>query len=248
MGKRPVDPIDGSTILAERARIPEYIPPAILLPHGKVGQSPTAIILDDTKGKFGPFENQILVGEQTKSEVQRVSMEVVNGVYQGAVWKMLDGFRSGIVPMRLDPEGTLFVGGTNRGWASSGGKPFTFERVRWNGEVPFAMLDMKALADGFEMTFTEPVDKAIASDPASYVCDAWTYQYRSKYGSPEIDRVTPKVTKAVVSADGKSVRVTLDKLTKGHLHHINYAKLISAKKAKVWHSDVYYTLNEIPKK
>ena len=247
MGKRPLDPINKSRIVTQAERIPEYMPPAIQIPHGIVGQSPTALITDTTKGKFGPFGSQMLVGEQTHSQVQRVYMEKVNDVYQGAVWKMLDGFRCGIVPMRLSDDGTLFVGGTNRGWASIGGKAFSFERVRWTGKVPFEMLEMKALPKGFEITFTEPIDEKLALDAANYDCKAWTYVYRAEYGSPEVDKLTPKVTRVEISSDRKSVKLTLDKMTKGHIHHINCDKLKSLSGASLWHSDVYYTLNEIPK-
>ena len=73
------EPNDGSRIVTERARIPQFMPPAVVLPHGKVGQSPTAIIHDHTAGKFGPFPNQVLVGEQTHSEVQRVFTEKIKG-------------------------------------------------------------------------------------------------------------------------------------------------------------------------
>ena len=59
--------------------IPELVPPAVQFPHGEIGQSPTAIIPDHTQGKFGPFAGQVLVGEQTHSEVQRVFLETVNG-------------------------------------------------------------------------------------------------------------------------------------------------------------------------
>ena len=62
------EPNDGSRITTERKRIPKFMPPAVVLPHGKVGQSPTAIIHDHTAGKFGPFPNQVLVGEQTHSK------------------------------------------------------------------------------------------------------------------------------------------------------------------------------------
>src|SRR5690606_26582260 len=119
-----------------RERIKEFIPPAVIFPHGKVGHSPTAVIPDMTDGKFGPWGRQIYVGEQTKSEVQRVCLEKVNGIYQGAVFHFLNGFRCGMVPMVQAEDGTLFAGGTSRGWASTGGKPFTFERVRWTGKTP----------------------------------------------------------------------------------------------------------------
>src|SRR5690606_10970725 len=169
------------------------VPPAVVLPHGKVGQSPTAIVTDKSGGKFGPWSGQLLIGEQTKSEVQRVFLEKVNGVYQGAVFHMFAGFEAGIVPMRLADDGTLFVGGTNRGWASSGSKPFTFERVRWTGVTPFEIKSLTALKDGFELTFTSPVDASVASKSESYDMEAWTYVYQSDYGSPEVDKSRPEI-------------------------------------------------------
>ncbi|MGJ8672290.1 hypothetical protein [Rubritalea sp.] len=247
MGPRPEDPVSGSRIVTEAERIPEYVPPAVQIPHGKVGQSPTALITDKTDGKFGPFKNQLLVGEQTHSQVQRAYLEQVNGIYQGAVWKFLDGFDCGIVPMRLADDGTLFVGGTNRGWASIGPKNFSLERVRWKGVTPFSMLTMEAEKDGFTFTFTEALDADIAADVENYKATAWTYIYQKTYGSPEVDKVTPKVVSVEVAKDKKSVRVVLDKLTKGHVHHLDCSALRSEKGNPLWHPNSYYTLNEIPK-
>lgn len=246
MGPQPLEPVSGSRIHIEAERIPEYVPPAIQIPHGKVGQSPTALITDETKGKFGPFAEQLLVGEQTHSEVQRAYLEQVNGVYQGAIWKMLDGFECGIVPMRLAGDGTLFVGGTNRGWASKGSKIFSLERVRWTGVTPFEMLTMEAEPDGFTLSFTEAVDAQIASDLKNYKLEAWTYKYHKNYGSPEVDQVTPVVTAVTVAADGMSARIQLDVMTKGHIHHLDCSGLRSAKGSPLWHPNSYYTLNQIP--
>ncbi len=238
-------PNDKSRITTERERIPQFIPPAVVLPHGKVGQSPTAVIHDHTSGKFGPFSDQVLVGEQTHSEVQRVFTEKIKGVYQGAVIKCLSGFRAGIIPMRLSDDGTLFVGGSNRGWASRGGKPFTFERVRWTGKTPFEILEMRAKPDGFILTFTEAVDPD-SIKPESFSMAAWTYIYQSKYGSPEVDQATPSIKSVKVSPDGKSVRLYIDGLVKGHVHHLISNGVKSANGGELWHRDAYYTLNEIP--
>ncbi len=242
----PPEPQDGSRILTERERYPEFIPPAVVLPHGKVGQSPTAVITDHTGGRFGPFAGQVLVGEQTHSQVQRVCLEKVNGLYQGAVFHFIEGFEAGIVPMRLSDSGTLFVGGTNRGWASRGSKPFTFERVRWDGETGFEIHTMSARPDGFELTFTHPVDPAAAGDPASYGMRAWTYIYQSKYGSPEVDESFPKVTAAEVADDGRSVRLTVDGLVRGHVHQLDCPGVKSADGKTLVHPTGWYTLNEIP--
>jgi glucose/arabinose dehydrogenase len=247
IGPRPVEPHDKSRILTERKRIKEFVPPAVVFPHAKVGHSPSGIVADTTGGKFGPWEKQLYVGEQTKSEVQRVCLEKVNGLYQGAVFHFLKGFEAGIVPVRQGEDGTLFVGGTNRGWASSGTKPFTFERVRWTGKTPFEMQAISALKDGFEVTFTEPVDAATAGKAESYAMGAWTYIYQAEYGSPEVDATKPKITAAEVSADKKKVRLKVDGMVQGHVHHLEAKGVRSATGGKLWHDEGWYTLNEVPR-
>lgn len=242
----PPEPKDGSRILTEHERFPDFIPPAVVFPHGLVGQSPTAVITDTSDGRFGPFAGQVLVGEQTHSQVQRVFLEKVNGLYQGAVFHFLEDFETGIVPMRLSDDGTLFVGGTNRGWASRGSKPFTFERVRWNGTSPLEILTMSAKPHGFELTFTEPVDPATAADPASYAMSAWTYIHQSSYGSPQVDPATPTITAAEVSDDRRSVNLTVHGMIKGHVHQLDAKDLKTAGGKTLWHTSAWYTLNEIP--
>lgn len=247
MGERPPDPKSGSRIEEERKRIPQLIPPAVWLPHGKLGQSPTGVIPDHTKGAFGPFAGQVLVGEQTHSQVQRVFLEKVNGVYQGVAFPFLEGFRSGIVPLRLADDGSLFVGTTNRGWGARGGLPFSFERVRWTGVTPFEIHEMRIKPDGFELTFTEEVDPATAGDPASYTMSSWTYIYQSGYGSPEVDQTKQAIESAKVGADRKSVHLKVSNLQAGHVHHLQSSGVRSKDGGELWHKDAYYTINEFPK-
>ncbi|MEZ0277274.1 MAG: hypothetical protein ACAH88_20355, partial [Roseimicrobium sp.] len=103
--------------------------------------------------------------------------------------------------------------------------------------------------DGFELTFTEPVDAATAGNPASYNLRAFTYIYRAEYGSPEVDDVLPKIAAAEVAKDGKSVRLRLSPLTKGHIHELHLDGVKSATGGQpLLHPVAYYTLNEIPQK
>ncbi len=245
----PPVPVDKSRVLAERLKHPSFIPPAVVFPHGKVGQSPTGIEADTSNGKFGPWQNQLYVAEQTHSQVQRVFLEKINGIYQGAVFHFLEGFEAGLIPLYLDQEkGILFTGGSNRGWASRGSKPFTFERVRFTGKIPFEIQTMQAKPDGFTLTFTEPVDETTATNPASYSMEAWTYILQAGYGSPEVDQAKPTITKATVSPDKLSVHLTIDGLVRGHVHHLKAEGLKSSSGSPLWHPNAYYTLNEIPEK
>jgi hypothetical protein len=106
---------------------------------------------------------------------------------------------------------------------------------------------MSARKDGFELTFTEPVDPATAGKPDSYDMKAWTYIYQAAYGSPEVDPATPAITAATVSADGLKVRLTVDGLVQGHVHHLEAKGVTSRTGGKLWHPEGWYTLNEIPR-
>lgn len=245
LGAAPKVPKSGSRIMTEAAKIPELVPTCILFPYGKMGQSASGIDCDLSGGKFGPFKEQLFVGDQTHSTVMRVFLEKVNGRYQGAVFPFRAGFGSGNVPVRFAPDGSLIVGGTSRGWGSRGNKPFALERCVWTGKVPFEIHEMRAKPDGFELTFTENVDPATAGDVKNYKMKTYTYIYQAAYGSPEVDHTTPTISKVQVGADGKSVRLFVGPMQPGHVHELN-ASVNSADGTPLLHRDAYYTLNYIP--
>ena len=246
IGKRPTDPNSNSRIDAERKRVPEFVPPVCVLPHGKMGNSPAGIAFDDSDGKFGPFKHQLFIAEQTASQVQRIFLEQVNGVYQGACFPFVSGFKSGNVAIRFGENGCLFNGGTQRGWGARGGHNFALERVDWTGQVPFEIHEMRAKPDGFELTFTKPAKVETLHDKASYEIEAYTYIYQSKYGSPVVDLTKPTITEIHPAKDGTSVRLVIDGLVKGNVHELRPEGVRSSKDLPLLHPIGYYTLNEIP--
>lgn len=248
LGTAPAVPKSPSRMMIEAKRIPQLTPTAILFPYNKMGQSASGVDCDLSGGKFGPFKTQLFVGDQTHSTVMRVFLEKVNGRYQGACFPFRQGFGSGNVPVRFAGDGSLISGGTSRGWGSRGTKPFAIERVVWTGKTPFEIHEMRARPDGFELTFTLPVDPASAGDAKSYEMKTYTYIYQSSYGSPEVDHTTPTIDRAVVAADRKSVRLYVGPLQEGHVHELHAAGLRSAEGLELLHKQAYYTLNYIPTK
>jgi len=246
LGDPPPDPKDNSRMVMERERIATLLPPAVILPHARLGQSSSGIVCDTTDGKFGPFKNQLFVGDQCYSNIARVSLEQVNGIYQGVAFPFLEGFGSGLIGMTITADGKLFAGGSDRGWGSRGGMPYNLDRVAWTGKTPFEILDMKAAHDGFTLKFTAPVNPDTAANPSSYNMPAWTWAYREEYGGPEVDQVTPEIKAATVSPDGLSVKLVVIPLTKGHVHYLKSTGVRSSDGLPLLHADAYYTLNEIP--
>lgn len=246
MGPRPTNPKSGSRMMVEAKKIPQLRPPAVYFPYPKMGQSASGIACDTSQGKFGVFREQLFVGDQTHSTVMRVFLEDVQDHYQGACIPFRSGFASGSLSLLMNTDGSLFVGGTDRGWGARGGKPFALQRLTWSGITPFEIHEMRAKPDGFEFTFTEPVDPATASAVASYKIETYTYIYQSSYGSPEVDRTTPTLTKVEVASDGRSARLHIQGLQEGHVHEVHLPGVRSAKGLPLLHPSAYYTLNYIP--
>lgn len=105
---------------------------------------------------------------------------------------------------------------------------------------------MHAKHDGFELTFTKPVDPKAAGNPESYRMPTYTYIFQASYGSPEVDHIESKITKAEVSSDNKSVRLYVDKLHEGHVHELHMDGVLSSESVPLLHKEAYYTLNYIP--
>lgn len=247
MGPKPQDPHSGGRLMTEAKKIPQLEPPAVYFPYGKMGQSAAGIACDTSGGKFGPFQNQLFVGDQTHSTVMRVFLEKINGHYQGACFPFRQGFGSGALSLQFAGNGSLMVGGTNRGWGSRGPQPYSLDRVVWTGKTPFEVHEMRAKPDGFELTFTEKVDQTTAADPASYKMQSYTYIYQATYGSPEVDGQTYDISKIDVAPDGLSVRLHLDKpLIEGHVYELNLGGIRSADNKPLLHTAAYYTLNYVP--
>lgn len=227
--------------------LPGLTPPAVWLPHGVLGISNSEIVRDETAGKFGPFAGQIFIGDQGQSKIMRVVMEKVKGEYQGVAFDFRQGFQSGVMRMAWDQAGNFFVGETNRGWGSAGTKTSGLQFLTWTGRTPFEMKTVSAKPDGFEIEFTEEVDRKLAEDLDSYSGRSYIYKYQPVYGSPPIREKELKIRGVKVSADGKKVRLVVDNLTQYHLHEIHVRGLRSAGgDLPVLHPSAYYTLNNIP--
>ena len=223
-------------------------PPAVWLPYNKMGRSGTDLVVCADDGKFGPFGGQLFVGEFTDAKVARVFLEKIDGEYQGAAFPFLSGFASGVVRLLFAPDGSLLVGMSSRGWSSLGTQAYGLQRVRWNGTNPFAIQELRAQPDGFELVFTTEIDPATAALPASYAVKSYTYLYSNAYGSAEIDTLGLTVTSATVSADRRRVRLKLDGLRAHYVHEIRATGVRSTGGATLAHPDAYYTLNRIPRR
>lgn len=234
------------TVAEIKKKIPDLTLPAVWLPHGILGIS-NAEIVKIPEGTWGPFEGQLLVGDQGQSMLDRVFMEKVNGEYQGAAWAFRSGFQSGIVRLAWGKDGSLFAGETNRGWGSAGEATEGVQRLVWNNKIPFEMRAIRAMADGFEIEFTKPVNRKYAEDISSYSVESFIYKYQGVYGSPPMNTEKCPVRGVKVSDDGMKARIVVDNLRQYYIHAITLNGIQETENSySLVHPTGYYTLNNIP--
>jgi len=226
-------------------------PPAVWLPRKlSFSASGLAVIPDD---RFGPFKDQLLIGDFGSGILMRVALDRVEGEWQGAVWPFARGFASGPNRLAFGPDGRLYIGGLKRSWPSVCPEEFSLERIRFTGKIPFEVKAVRARPDGLSLEFTSPVDRVAAENPALYGVAAFTYKYHAAYGSPEIDfdgkensATSIPVVAAEVAADGLGVGLKLSGWRAGSVLRVQAPAVRSAAGRPLWHDTFYYTLNRIP--
>jgi hypothetical protein len=231
--------------------------PVILFPHNRVANSPgnPAWVTEDG---FGPFKGQMLIGDQTQSNLLRVIMQKTGDVEQGAVIPFFEGLESGVMRPVFLQDGSLLLGQTGRGWQAKGGKVASLQHVRWDGKtIAPEILNMSATADGFRLDFTQPlgggVNKSLL-DSALRV-ESWTYRDAPDYGSPEL-ALRDEGMKAMVSPDRKSLFITLNSRDQPQVHprqiprvyHVKLASQTLFDQAAPAEMNAYYTLRQFPSK
>lgn len=219
--------------------------PAVYFPHGELASSPGEPTFDETGGKFGPFEGQVFVGDQTKSNEMRAALEKVGGEYQGVVFDFADPLQCGVIRNRFAPDGSLWIGQTGRGWRSVGDKVFGLQRIVWDGKtLPMEMKTVNLTKSGFRIRFTKPVDRAAGAKPASYAIKHWGYIYQAEYGSPKVGLTELNPTQVTLSADGLEAELELP-LVKERVYQITLQNLAGADGSTVTNPTGYYTLNRL---
>ncbi|MEO9513884.1 MAG: plastocyanin/azurin family copper-binding protein [Flavobacteriaceae bacterium] len=240
-----IDDTKGLTLYEYQEEIEAVKPPSVWFPHTLMGISTSDIAI--FSDKMGPFSGQMMIGDQGHSKIMRVFQEKVNGVYQGVCFPFIDGFSSGVLRMEYGPgKDAIYVGQTNRGWNSTGKEPFALERFSWTGKMPFEIKNIKVQPDGFQLEFTQPVNKTTAKEISSYQITDFTYLYHHFYGSPVVQKENRAIKSIVVSENGLNATLKLDKFRKGFIYEIKATGIKNNNGKPLLNDYGYYTLNEVP--
>jgi Domain of Unknown Function (DUF1080) len=228
----------------------------ILLPQGRLANSPGNPAWDTTSGYFGPYDGQMFIGDQTQSDLIRVATEKVGDQEQGVAIPFAADLESGVMRPAFLPDGSMLLGQTGRGWQAKGGRVASLQRLVWDGKtIAPAIHHVSAKPDGFEIKFTVAIPAAItnAEVTAALAVNSWTYRDDTEYGSPELDEHAEPLAKVEIAADRASVHVTLAKTEQPRVHPHQTARVyqLSVAGKKIWDEtnpsfEAFYTLYQFP--
>ena len=216
---------------------------ACWLPYDRCRSASTPAF-DETGGKFGPFTGQFFVGDVgygDSNTMMRVALEKVEGDYQGAAFMFSTKQVRGPANMRFGPDHHLYVS------TLSGG----LMRICFGGKTPMDIhhVTIRSGGEGFVVHFTKPL--AEGTDVAKiFRAWRWHYLYTGNYGSPDADKKDVPISKAEMSADRRSVTLTLPVETHpiGMTYYLSAGKVLAEDGDQLVNNEAWYTVNRVPKK
>ena len=239
------DPVTGAMVNGRFDNQP-VTPPVVWMPHGEISNSPsTPVVMEE-----GLFAGQLAIGDVTYGGVQRVFLEQVDGKLQGALYRMTQGLEAGINELALGPDGDLYLGGIgyDGNWNQPGKLRYGLQKLRANDTVTMDILKTEITETGFKLTYTKPLSEQTRTNlAAKYQVQQWRYNPTAAYGGPKLDQEGLGVDGATVSADGKTVSLTVAGVKPGRVVHIRSPRPFSAADGEqLWSTEVWYTANAVP--
>lgn len=216
---------------------------AVWLPY-QYSRSVSGPVHDETGGRFGPFADQLLVGDVgygANPGLMRVALEKVDGEYQGAAFRFADDQPSGCLRMQFGPDGRLYIASLTTGLA----------RVGFTGVTPFAVRTMtiRPGGAGFVFKLTRPLAYGDEPKANGVLVKRYHYIYSRNYGSPQADETVVPVRAVAVSDD--RTELTLDFPVEAHplgmVYEVNLGRLTAAGGEVLRHNEAWYTVHRIPK-
>jgi len=237
-GSRTVD-FKGTANLKERK-------PVVWLPQDEIGNSPS----EPTYINDGPYKGQMIHGEVTHGGVKRVFVEKVDGEYQGAVFRFIQGLEAGINRMVWSPDGELYVGGVGNpgNWAQTDKLWYGLQRLKYNEKPTFEMLAVRAKSNGVEIEFTQPLKEGDGWDKNDYEIKQWEYVPTKEYGGPKVGEKDLTILSTNVSEDRKKVFLELAGMESNRVIYVHLLnQFVSDPGQEMWTTEAWYTMNAIPK-
>ena len=206
-------------------------------------RSPGAMVRVPRAG-WGLPEGSMLELSYGMGKVFVVPHETVNGKEQGGMIELPGAnFPTGVMRGRFRPlDNQLYLCGMYS-WAGNREQPGGFYRLRSTGKPAYVPVGLHAGKRGIEVTFSEPVEKASATDRAHYAVSTWSLKRSENYGSEHHNEKTLEIHAATLSNDGRTVRLEIPGIAPTWGMEIVYQ--IRGAKGEVVEGRIHNTIHEL---
>ena len=200
--------------------------PLVYLPRGLDNQTGGQKTVESDR--WGPLSGKLLHFSFGTGTHFLVLKDEIEGQLQGAVVRLPGDFLSGIHRGEFSPQdGQLYVTGM-QGWGSYTPEDGCFQRVRYTGDSVQVPTTFHVHKNGILLKFSEPLDRALASQAESHFAMSWNYRYGPQYGSPEystkhlgmIGHDYLAVKSAHVLEDGRSLFIEVPEIQPANQVHL----------------------------
>lgn len=205
------------------------------------------------KGVWGALGGKPLHLSWGRCRLFHLLSEEVDGVWQGGVVPLSCGlFASGPITGVFCPfDGHLYVVGLH-GWQTAGKADGCLQRVRYTGGQLNLPSRLHARDEGLEVTFSDPLDAAVAVNPDNYTVERWNYRWSEAYGSdhwsvesPNEQRHDPVAVQSVtLSDDGKTVFLKIKDMKPVMQMKLTYA--LKSAEGDAFSNTIHHTVNRLP--
>ena len=185
----------------------------------------------------------------------RFTVQDVNGTMQGASYRFSlpdqpggGGNFVGPVASAIGPDGGLYIGSIwDSGW-QGGTNTGTIERMVPAQRMPNGIREIRATAQGFEVSFFHPVTASKATDVNNWSLQGYTRSWGGSYATPDSDRDPVVPSALTVSDDLKTVSIQTAVLKAGYVYEISVKKpLDESAAADFWPTEGHYSMKVVPK-
>ena len=168
-------------------------------------RSPGELLWVPENAAWGALNGQLMNMSYGTGQVFLVPHEIVNGQAQGGMVSLGLEFPTGTMRGRFhETNGQLYSTGMFA-WAGNRHRDGGFYRIRYTGKPAYQITQLRAMTDGVELSFSDPLDSRSAADPSNYAVRTWDLKRTKNYGSRHYNEKTLSVESVQLSVDRKSL-------------------------------------------
>ncbi|MBT5018193.1 MAG: c-type cytochrome [Planctomicrobium sp.] len=224
--------------------------PAVQIPHPWT-RSVNGIFLIP-QNNASPFAGHGVGCEYNGKFLIRFTTQEVNGELQGAcypltkpAWESDGNTFLGPISGFAANDGSIYVGSIyDSGWL---GGPNVGEVVKLKpaGEYGNGIREIRAVRNGFEIEFIEPIDSRKGLDKENYSLSGYTRIWQGSYATDDSGRYSPEISEITLSADHRTASLSVENLKPTFVYEFNLVDLVDDG-MEFFPSFGAYTLNRIP--